>query len=1090
MKRGQKSDGHNQQQADLFSVDPTEWVALGLSRRSWPNVQEFPVNHSGARVRGQVWADIVGSERPLLVAGFSSIAQFIDVSHDWAIDRTDGQIRLLLGSEPFATERTSFAAPAVRFTDEVYKYWLEEHGISIRLSARIINAIDLLDRGRLDVRFVHGASRLHAKIYLGSDAGTVGSSNFTQAGLVTQIEANARFSRTDEPERFNNLSLIADNYWQEGHPWNDQFRALLEAMLRVVSWQEALARASADLLEGDWAARYLASDAAGRRLWPSQQMGIAQALWITENVGSVLVADATGSGKTRMGAHMVRAVRDRLWSSGRVRKDLTVLVCPPAVEDTWFQEGRACGVQIDTVSHGLLSRATDDDPGSTADAVRRAQILAVDEAHNFLSRTARRAQMLRTSSADHVLMFTATPINREAADLLQLIGLLGAENFDDDTLAVLDRLERRRSGEPLSASELATLQHAIQSFTVRRTKTMLNELVARDPGAYRHPVTGRTCRYPEHRAHTYNTGETQDDRRLAIEIRQLALSLTGVARLRGRIAVPNALRHEYTDQRWLDNRLASTKGLAVHSVLGAMRSSKAALMEHLIGTVAAASDADVADTFKPKPTGDVIGDLHPLAEAGPPEIELDCIVPEWLTDPVEWRRRCDDERRVYESIAALARQLSLAREQAKVDLLAGLQRDHERVLAFDHHLITLTVLEPMLRRLGVRVVVATGSTPTTRREVERLFAPTSTETAVALCSDAMNEGLNLQGASAIVHLDLPTTLRVAEQRVGRVDRMDTPHDVIDAFWPKDGPEFATRANELLVRRASESESLLGSNLTVPDLTGSIDPIVDVSTQIEELERPDAELWDGIRDAFEPVRQLVGGDLSLISRAVYDEYRGRTERIASRVSPVRSASPWAFFAVSGSAHGAPRWIMVDGSGSEPLTDLGQISDLLRGHLLDDPPSRPLDEPTDQWLVRFLNDAHRAEQLLLPKRMQRALTQMKRVIDEWVADCERRADMTDALRWRAIQRLTELRSVDEERPDQYFVAQRWLDLMAPRLEAERLSSRRRYVLLRHLDKALRSNPLDLEQVETVMSNLPVASPLAQRVTACILGIPDSG
>ena len=35
----------------------------------------------------------------------------------------------------------------------------------------------------------------------------------------------------------------------------------------------------------------------------------------------------------------------------------------------------------------------------------------------------------------------------------------------------------------------------------------------------------------------------------------------------------------------------------------------------------------------------------------------------------------------------------------------------------------------------------------------------------------MNEGVNLQGASAIVHLDLPTTLRVAEQRV---DRMDSP----------------------------------------------------------------------------------------------------------------------------------------------------------------------------------------------------------------------------------------------------------------------------------------------------------------------------
>ena len=88
--------------------------------------------------------------------------------------------------------------------------------------------------------------------------------------------------------------------------------------------------------------------------------------------------------------------------------------------------------------------------------------------------------------------------------------------------------------------------------------------------------------------------------------------------------------------------------------------------------------------------------------------------------------------------------------------------------------------------------------------------------AIALCSDAMSEGLNLQGAAVIVHLDLPTTLRVAEQRVGRVDRMDTRHDTIEAWWPRDGTAFATRANERLALRIEESNSLLGSNLPMPD----------------------------------------------------------------------------------------------------------------------------------------------------------------------------------------------------------------------------------------------------------------------------------
>src|SRR5688572_27805225 len=78
-------------------------------------------------------------------------------------------------------------------------------------------------------------------------------------------------------------------------------------------WAEgALARAAAELLEGEWAAPYLEAAVVDVDLWPSQRAGIAQALWLVQEVGNVLVADATGSGKTRMGA----------------QSDFTVVVAP------------------------------------------------------------------------------------------------------------------------------------------------------------------------------------------------------------------------------------------------------------------------------------------------------------------------------------------------------------------------------------------------------------------------------------------------------------------------------------------------------------------------------------------------------------------------------------------------------------------------------------------------------------------------------------------------------------------------------------------------------------------------------------------
>lgn len=112
---------------------------------------------------------------------------------------------------------------------------------------------------------------------------------------------------------------------------NQDLIELLEKLLRFVSWREALARACVELLEGEWADRYLQSLSSheGVRLWPSQRKGIGQALYLLETAGGVLVADATGSGKTRMGVHLLRAMYDRIWSMSRGHKGLMTMVCPP-----------------------------------------------------------------------------------------------------------------------------------------------------------------------------------------------------------------------------------------------------------------------------------------------------------------------------------------------------------------------------------------------------------------------------------------------------------------------------------------------------------------------------------------------------------------------------------------------------------------------------------------------------------------------------------------------------------------------------------------------------------------------------------------
>lgn len=1024
--------------------------------------------------------------------GYASISELIELIAAWDHQgHPNGQVRLVLGTEPFGSTRHSFRSDRKEFTDETRRYWIEVEGISLLLSAKILQAIELIGRGVVDVRFIHGARRLHAKVYIADRAATVGSSNFTGYGLAQQLEANARFELPVERKRYSELAEIANNFWVAGESWNDEMLELLRDLLKVVTWQEALARACAELLEGRWAEKYLKNQPySGHALWPSQKAGIAEALWVIQSVGSVLVADATGSGKTKMGAHLVRAVRDRLWSTGRVRRDLTVVVGPPAVINTWKEEARSVGLGISPVSHGHLSRASPDGQKPEELDVRGAQILAVDEAHNFLNNSSTRTQQVRDSLADNVLLFTATPISRGASDLLNLVGLLGPDNFDDHTLDVLNRLDRGRSFErSLSDDEANALRREIQRFTVRRTKSQINEMVDRDPDAYIHAVTKKVCRYPSHSARIYPTKETSADNDAAEGIRSFSSQFLGIAQLEEYIAVPRAYRSFYTDEQWLQARLRSIKGLAQHHVAEALRSSRAALVEHISGTKAAAEHFGLNARFKPSDTGNVVQKLHNAIERGVPTINLDdCVPPEWMTVNELWTEACEKEIDFYEQILGLARDLSSSREDAKTELLLDLRKHHERILVFEHHPITLAVIESLLNRTELGdTKIFTASSPSQKKSVIRAFAPDASGRAIALCSDAMNEGLNLQGASCVVHLDLPTTLRVAEQRVGRVDRMDSPYSVIEVWWPNDGPSFATRAYERLLQRSRESAFLLGSNLLIPDLSEpDTSLIVPVDSWIKELDTMVPEPWDGIRDALDPVRQLVTGSNPIIPNDIYNQWRDSKHRVLSRVAPVTSSRSWAFFTIAAASHGAPRWILIESTDSPRIiTNLNEIAERLRVLLSETPQSRELDYAASEALGKFLRVASSAERQLLPRRMLRALDQMSYVLQQWARQARIAGDETRATQWLEIENLV---SSEEPQVDPHLVAEGWLSLVAPILEEQRWETRRaRYIQLKHIQSRLVRQPLSYDIVVNAFIELPLSTPLERRVSACIIGIP---
>lgn len=1058
---------------------------------AWPDSARFPLNlDGGVNVAKTVHQDLNEGRDRLIITGYASLDQVIDFVADC---NTDSPVRILFGWEPFRSRRTTFELDDYNFPKEVETYWLER-GISLRLSAKIVRCRERLKSAHLDVRFL-GKSRckLHAKIYCTERAATVGSSNFTRPGLYGQLEANARFTASADPARHRDLRSIAQNYWEMGSSYNDRLIDLLDKLLHIVQWPEALARACAELLEGEWAQAYLRREYLPQegQLWPSQRQGIAQALYILTRRGSVLIADAAGSGKTRMGVHLIGAVADHNLRVGRMRHGKSLMVCPPIVAPMWEQESHLAGVHLDIYSHGVLSHEKSRRHRLTLEALRRAQILSIDEGHNFLAVKATRTQRLLRNMADYVVMFTATPLNRSVLDLLRIADILGADNLDPSTLVMFRKLLAARNiNRTLEEQEIAALRREIKRFTVRRTKPILNRLIDREPEKYVDPE-GRPCRFPEHRAEIYPLNESPEDRQIAQEIRKLADQLHAVARFRKPIEIPEILRQQgVTEEQYLKGRLISAQKIARFLVMRSLRSSRLALAEHLVGTKQAVQDFNLLDFRKSLHTGNVIGDLEKLAGKVPGNL-LSIPLPDWLSDPEKHARACLEDREIYSRIYASLRRMSDSREKMKASLLLRLVAEEKLVLAFDSRPISLAEIRRHIQSSApsVEVIMATGDPNSDREQAMQIFALGSTsKNVIGLCSDSLSEGVNFQQAGALVHLDMPSVVRVAEQRVGRIDRLDSPHLSVRAFWPGDASEFALSSDERFIERYETVEALLGSNLTLPEGMREESAPLAAREVIDAFEdEAKSGTWDGIQDAFEPVRSLVSGAQALVNEDTYEYYRTRAARILSRVSIVNSQMPWAFFCLAGGEFGAPRWVFMPSLHDDPQTELEHISKSLRERLTAQTQDVGMDDAAAELLQRFLSKLDHAERMLLPTRKQRALDELEIIINKMIELATNRRDQLTVDRLiRILKAVTKPEA--HAQPDLDEIAARWLDLIRPIWYECLKRPRLRPLLLKDIRPYLLENEPQLRsQVLQALATIPILQTPDERIAACIIGIP---
>ncbi len=388
-----------------------------------------------------------------VATGFLELGALLSLDGAW---QKIAKIRILLGDVAGRTTRQELAAAFVRLNDES----LEAHKTTDDALTGIEAVRAALDARQIEVR-AYTRERFHAKCCLFStlppnpvDFAVIGSSNFTRAGLCSNVELNLL---TTDQVHIKELSQWFAAMWQDADEklLNTEAVEIIRRHTRAFSPFEVYAKALYEYLTGreapvtDWEQRE-------SRVWPRlsryQQDGYRIAVEMGQAWGGALVCDGVGLGKTYIGLMLLeRFVHDR--------KRVLLIVPKSAQESVWERHWKPSAKNPDPLlkyiyrteygqlfsvrRHTDFGREDTISPDKLAELSRDTDVVIIDEAHHFRTPSSNRsrllARLLRAGNpGKQVFLLTATPVNNSLLDLYHLINYFAPTKDHFSRLGVHD----------------------------------------------------------------------------------------------------------------------------------------------------------------------------------------------------------------------------------------------------------------------------------------------------------------------------------------------------------------------------------------------------------------------------------------------------------------------------------------------------------------------------------------------------------------------------------------------------------------------------------------------------------------------------
>jgi superfamily II DNA or RNA helicase len=793
-----------------------------------------------------------------------------------------GPVRLLLGAEPVpppARPIRKLGEPrGDRFETKRMRDALELNERGLRhdrdllpftqgVDRAVRRLLGFLESGKIEVRryekkFLHGK----AFVFSHSQGVIAGSSNFTAAGLATNLELNLGHY---QPHVVTAVGKWFDSLWEEAVPYDlgAIYEARYEEYAPYLLYLRVLWERYGHELEEE------VKETGRIQLTRFQTDGLSRARRILARYNGVLVADSVGLGKTFVAGELLTDVIER-------NRQRALLVAPAALRDgTWarFKERFQLGVEVrsfEEVAQGSLAA----DPNEYS-------LIVVDEAHAFRNPDTSRARALRQliqgDPPKKVVLMTATPVNNSLWDLYDLLGYFVRHDAAFAELGIPSlkkRFDEAAKEDPFTLKP-DVLFDVLDATTVRRTRHFVQRYYPHDKIKLK-DGTELVIEFPTPhvRACTYDLEDVLPG--FFDEFAAVLAPEDG----RPTLSMARYFPSRYRRDGGTDAREAALVGLIRSGLLKRFESSARAFA-NTTGRMAQAHDdfldaldqgvipapealAQVGETDTDEAWEELLATGTPVDSAN---IDADALRADVAADREILSRFHEAASEVTRSrdpkLQLLTDELARTAAQATEGVTEQQQRNRRKVLVFSYYADTVEWIMEFLkdrlasdRRLAVyrgRIAAVHGDESydgVSRRQAVFGFAPDSSEAPpgqdddlfdILVTTDVLAEGMNLQQAARIINYDLPWNPMRLVQRHGRIDRIGSPHgDVfMTCIFPDRQLEALLALEDRIRRKLAQAAASVGiEQEVIPGAQTSSHVFTDTLEEIERLKRGDADLF--------------------------------------------------------------------------------------------------------------------------------------------------------------------------------------------------------------------------------------------------------